>query len=95
MGGVLDLQATILRQTGFDPTKLEVAIDDLSIRLIEPGPHPIYGILASEGVKLEHGHVCSNCFGSGRNSQIPIPKVNISLTFLYFPLVLCRALHHT
>ncbi len=43
---ISDLQATILRQMGLDHNKMEVEIDGRPVRLVEPGSHPIYGVIA-------------------------------------------------
>ena len=44
---ISDLQATILRQVGLNPERLEVEIDGRPVRLIEKGSKPIWGILES------------------------------------------------
>jgi len=43
---ISDMQATILRQMGLDHNKMEVEIDGRPVRLVEPGSHPIYGVIA-------------------------------------------------
>ncbi|MSU32807.1 MAG: DUF1501 domain-containing protein, partial [Pedosphaera sp.] len=44
---ISDLQATILRQLGLNPERLEIEIDGRPVRLIEKGSKPIWGVLNS------------------------------------------------
>jgi hypothetical protein len=44
---ISDLQATILRQLGLNPERLEIEIDGRPVRLIEKGSKPIWGVLDS------------------------------------------------